>query len=176
MLRMLPLGRMNMWLLSVFSMECMPAIAFWWKNWKHCRGAGRKNLVFTFSEHPRKVLHSDFQPALITTLEEKLFQLSTTGVDACVVLDFTEKCRCCRLYQFLHTFFFVNIAFVRCWWGTIIALGITEPKDLPITKIRTGNGARSCSGTALQYCRIFTSVPPKSDSLLQGMCWKQTNY
>ena len=67
---------------------------------------GRKSLVFTFSEHPRKVLHSDFQPALITTLEEKLFQLSTTGVDACVVLDFTEEMSKLSAYQFLHTVLF----------------------------------------------------------------------
>ena len=66
----------------------------------------RKSLVFTFSEHPRKVLHSDFQPALITTLEEKLFQLSTTGVDACVVLDFTLEMSKLSAYQFLYTVLF----------------------------------------------------------------------
>ena len=67
---------------------------------------GRKSLVFTFSEHPRKILHSDFQPALITTLEEKLFQLGTTGVDACVVLDFTLEMSMLSAYQFLYTILF----------------------------------------------------------------------
>ncbi len=49
------------------------------------------SVVVTFNEHPRKVLKSDFQPRLLTTLEEKLELLKTTGVDACVVLDFTKE-------------------------------------------------------------------------------------
>lgn len=49
------------------------------------------SVVVTFNEHPRKVLKSDFQPRLLTTLEEKLELLDTTGIDACVVLDFTPE-------------------------------------------------------------------------------------
>ena len=48
-------------------------------------------VVVTFNEHPRKILKSDFQPRLLTTLEEKLELMSTTGIDACVVLDFTRE-------------------------------------------------------------------------------------
>ncbi|MHB9055850.1 MAG: bifunctional riboflavin kinase/FAD synthetase [Paludibacteraceae bacterium] len=48
------------------------------------------SVVITFNEHPRKILKSDFQPKLLTTLEEKLELLGTTGIDACVVLDFTQ--------------------------------------------------------------------------------------
>lgn len=49
------------------------------------------SVVITFNEHPRKILKSDFQPRLLTTLEEKLELLDSTGVDACVVLDFTKE-------------------------------------------------------------------------------------
>ncbi len=49
------------------------------------------SVVVTFNEHPRKILKSDFQPRLLTTLEEKLELLETTDVDACVVLDFTKE-------------------------------------------------------------------------------------
>ena len=49
------------------------------------------SVVVTFNEHPRKILKSDFQPSLLTTLEEKLDFLKSTGVDACVVLDFTPE-------------------------------------------------------------------------------------
>lgn len=48
------------------------------------------SVVITFNEHPRKILKSDFQPKLLTTLEEKLELLGTTGIDACVVLNFTQ--------------------------------------------------------------------------------------
>lgn len=34
-------------------------------------------------------MHSDYQPKLLNSFEEKLEQLATTGVDYCIVLDFT---------------------------------------------------------------------------------------
>ena len=49
------------------------------------------SVVVTFNEHPRKILKSDFQPRLLTTLEEKLELLDSTGIDACVVLDFSKE-------------------------------------------------------------------------------------
>lgn len=47
------------------------------------------SAVITFPEHPRSVLHADYQPKLLNSFEEKLQQLEATGVDYCVVLDFT---------------------------------------------------------------------------------------
>lgn len=60
-----------------------------------------KSVVITFSNHPRKVLHSDFQPELLTTLDEKLKQLATTGIDTCVVLDFTLDMARLSAFDFL---------------------------------------------------------------------------
>lgn len=56
--------------------------------------ARERNLlskIITFSMHPRKVLHADFQPQLLTTLDEKLGLLQQTGVDEVVVLDFNRE-------------------------------------------------------------------------------------
>jgi len=50
-----------------------------------------KSVVVTFDQHPHKVLNADFQPKLLTTLDERLFQIGSTGVDACVVLNFTRE-------------------------------------------------------------------------------------
>lgn len=50
---------------------------------------GLPSAVITFRTHPRAVLHDDYQPKLLNTWEEKLAQLATTGVDYCLVLDFT---------------------------------------------------------------------------------------
>lgn len=47
------------------------------------------SAVITFPEHPRAVLHSEYQPKLLNAFEEKVEQLATTGVDYCIVLDFT---------------------------------------------------------------------------------------
>jgi riboflavin kinase/FMN adenylyltransferase len=54
--------------------------------------AGRKGLpaaVFTFPVHPRVVLQAGYRPELLNSFDEKLMQLATTGVDYCVVMDFT---------------------------------------------------------------------------------------
>lgn len=45
--------------------------------------------VITFPVHPRAVLHADYQPKLLNSFDEKLEQLATTGIDYCIVLDFT---------------------------------------------------------------------------------------
>ncbi len=48
------------------------------------------SAVITFSAHPRTVLQPDFHPNLLNTLDEKLVQLETTGLDYCIVMDFSE--------------------------------------------------------------------------------------
>jgi riboflavin kinase / FMN adenylyltransferase len=58
-------------------------------------------VIFTFAVHPRKVLHSEYQPQLLTTLSEKLKLLETSGIDACVVLDFTPEMSLLSAYDFL---------------------------------------------------------------------------
>ena len=52
------------------------------------RQRGQNSMVITFGDHPRKVLHSDYQPKLLSTIEEKLELLSDAGVDTTVVLPF----------------------------------------------------------------------------------------
>jgi riboflavin kinase/FMN adenylyltransferase len=47
--------------------------------------------VITFPHHPFITLQPKYQPDLLTTLDEKLYQLSTTGIDLCLLLDFTES-------------------------------------------------------------------------------------
>lgn len=47
------------------------------------------SAVITFAEHPRAVLQSDYQPKLLNAFEEKVRYLSATGIDYCIVLDFT---------------------------------------------------------------------------------------
>lgn len=67
---------------------------------------GLKSLVVTFAVHPRKVLQSDFQPMLLSSMHEKLQQLSSTGVDACVLLDFSRNMANLTAQQFLKTVLF----------------------------------------------------------------------
>lgn len=62
-----------------------------------------ESVVITFTKHPRSVINPDFRPDLITTLDEKIAQISTTGVDTCIVLDFTQEIAQLTAYEFLKT-------------------------------------------------------------------------
>ena len=57
---------------------------------KQAQVEGRKAMVITFDRHPRQVLQSDFQPALLTTTDEKLQLLSETGIDMAALLHFDK--------------------------------------------------------------------------------------
>lgn len=50
-----------------------------------------RSMVITFDRHPRQVLNDDYQPRLLTTLDEKLLLLARTGVETVVVLHFTPE-------------------------------------------------------------------------------------
>lgn len=52
---------------------------------------GLPSAVITFPVHPRKVLQKDYQPALLCGFDEKVEQLSTTGIDYCISLPFTVE-------------------------------------------------------------------------------------
>lgn len=57
-----------------------------------CKVAAERGLassVITFPVHPRKVMQPDFHPELLTTCDEKVTLLADTGIDYCVMLDFT---------------------------------------------------------------------------------------
>ena len=54
------------------------------------RQDGMQSMVITFDEHPRKVLQSDYQPEMLSTLDSKLLLLSKTEVDETVVLHFDK--------------------------------------------------------------------------------------
>ncbi len=59
------------------------------------------SVVFTFAVHPRKILHSNYQPQLLTTFDEKIFQLQSTGIDTCIVLNFDHAMAQLSAYDFL---------------------------------------------------------------------------
>jgi riboflavin kinase/FMN adenylyltransferase len=50
---------------------------------------GLASAIITFPVHPRVVMDSNYKPELLTYYEEKLELLSKTGIDYCIVLDFT---------------------------------------------------------------------------------------
>lgn len=70
---------------------------------KVAKGNGLKSAVITFRTHPRKELHSEFVPQLLTTLEERLDLLSKTGIDYCFLLDFNTDIQNLTAEEFIKT-------------------------------------------------------------------------
>jgi riboflavin kinase/FMN adenylyltransferase len=52
---------------------------------------GMASVAITFDRHPREVFSPGREPRLLTTLERKVDLISRTGVDALVVLEFTDE-------------------------------------------------------------------------------------
>lgn len=66
----------------------------------------QKSTVITFSKQPRRVLNPDAKVDLITTLDEKLALLEQTGVDTCLVLDFTREMAALSAQEFIADILF----------------------------------------------------------------------
>lgn len=63
---------------------------------------GLKSMVITFESHPRKVLHQDYQPEMLSTLDEKLNLLASLGVDTCGLLRFDQQTACMSAFYFME--------------------------------------------------------------------------
>ena len=59
-------------------------------------------MIITFDQHPREVLHADYQPRLLTPLQEKLYLLERTGVDVVAVLHFDAALSQFSAHDFMH--------------------------------------------------------------------------
>ena len=61
------------------------------------------STVITFPTHPRVVLHADYQPKLLNSLDEKLALLSKSGIDYVIVMDFTHALSLLSARDFIST-------------------------------------------------------------------------
>lgn len=61
------------------------------------------SAIVTFIEHPRQVLQTDYQPALLCGYEEKVDQIAKTGVDYFITLHFTHQLSQLTAYEFMKT-------------------------------------------------------------------------
>jgi len=58
-------------------------------------------MLITFDCHPRQVLHADFVPQLLSTLDEKTRMLRNSGVDDIEILHFTPQMASLTAEQFM---------------------------------------------------------------------------
>ena len=62
---------------------------------------GWQSSIITFPVHPRQVIQSEFQPQLLSSPEEKIELLASTGVDNCILLPFTRELSQLTAYEFM---------------------------------------------------------------------------
>ena len=60
------------------------------------------SAVLTFPVHPRKVIHSDFVPSLLSSPDEKMELLTEARVDYCFLLDFTQSIASLTAKEFMQ--------------------------------------------------------------------------
>lgn len=60
------------------------------------------SAVITFRVHPRRVLNTEYQPALLCGYDEKIKRLSETGIDYCIVLDFNPEMSALSAKEFIQ--------------------------------------------------------------------------
>lgn len=65
----------------------------------HARGL--MSMAVTFDRHPRQVVQTDWQPKLLTTLDEKVALLEQTGIDKIVVFSFNKAMAALTARQFM---------------------------------------------------------------------------
>ena len=63
---------------------------------------GLESAAVTFPVHPHQVLQSDYRPKLLTTPQEKLALLAETGIDTCILLDFTPHLASLSAREFME--------------------------------------------------------------------------
>ena len=67
----------------------------------YAKAHGLSTTVITFDRHPREVVHTDWQPQLLTTFEERMGLLEETGIDRCVILPFTKEMAALSAREFM---------------------------------------------------------------------------
>ena len=68
---------------------------------RQARAEGLESMAVTFDLHPRQVLGADYQPYLLTSLQEKLQLLEQTDLDHIGVLHFTRELAKLSAYDFM---------------------------------------------------------------------------
>ena len=58
--------------------------------------------IITFPVHPRQVIQSDYQPSLLSSPEEKIELLASTGIDNCILLPFTRELSMLTAWEFMQ--------------------------------------------------------------------------
>jgi riboflavin kinase/FMN adenylyltransferase len=110
--------------------------------------AGKKSVAVSFRVHPRKVLFPERPVPLLVTPEERISLIAQSGIDALVLLDFTEELSRMHAFEFArmmlvdrlhasHIVFGYDHAFGKNREGNVDSLvALSEQCDFEITRLK----------------------------------------
>src|SRR5438552_1721752 len=87
------------------------------------RARGLTPIAVTFDRHPREILTPGREPPLLTTLERKSVLISELGVEALVVLEFTEELSKVPAEEFVRRVLADGLHAEHCVIGTNFTFG-----------------------------------------------------
>ena len=90
-----------------------------------------QSMVITFDHHPRRVLGSDYQPHLLTTLDEKCQLLRQTGIDRLEVLHFDSALAALSARQFMTDVLYHRLQVRRLFIGYDNRFGHNREESFP---------------------------------------------
>lgn len=131
------------------------------------RSYGYKSMAITFDRQPRELFDANYQPQLLTTLDEKKQLLEACGVDYVVVLPFTMELAQLSARDFMKQVLSsrLNVKLLRLGYDNRFGRGRTEGF---VDYERYGHemGMKVLQGTPLIYQK-FTE--PVSSSLIRHL-------
>ena len=96
--------------------------------------SGRASLLVTFDPHPREVLDPERAPALLTTREEKLALLESTGLDYVAIVPFTAELARLSATEFVDDVLIRRFRMVELLVGHDHAFGRGREGDLSLLR------------------------------------------
>ncbi len=91
-----------------------------------------ESMAITFSRHPREVLSADYRPKLLTSYEEKIALLRTTGIDTCSVFDFSSGMARLTAKEFMQQYLKERLNVAVLLLGHDHRFGSDRPADIEI--------------------------------------------
>jgi phosphoribosyl 1,2-cyclic phosphate phosphodiesterase len=95
---------------------------------------GAVGMVVTFDPHPLKVLRPEHAPLLLSTLEQRLQWMDELGVEAVLVLPFTNELAQVDAQDFVAQFLAETLRAERVFVGDNFRFGHRHAGDVPLLK------------------------------------------
>ncbi|MDD2799501.1 MAG: bifunctional riboflavin kinase/FAD synthetase [Bacteroidales bacterium] len=135
------------------------------------------SAVITFRNHPRTVVHPDYTPELLTTFDERIQLLSETGLDFCIVLDFTPQLAQLSAQKFIEQVLVEKLSVKALVVGYDHRFGNNRSENFEdYTRFGNNVGLKTIKATVFKFDEINVSSSLIRNTLKAGDIKKATEF